>query len=80
MLTSFCPDSTSNKAKSFNPSLMSSNKSLTSSGGLHYKEDNRQMKLVIFAFFDLYHEILLVSQYIAKDEENANVMCEKQAC
>lgn len=62
---------------------MSSNKSLTSSGGLHYKDNNRQMKLVVIHLFSIFwsvpSELILVLQYIAKDEENV-IMCEKQAC
>lgn len=39
-LTSLCPESTSSRARSFTPSLMSSNRSLTSSGGLCWRSEN----------------------------------------
>lgn len=41
-LTNLCPDSTSNRASSFTPSLMSSKRSLTSKGGLCWKRTKRR--------------------------------------
>lgn len=41
-LTNLCPDSTSNRASSFTPSLMSSKRSLTSKGGLCWKRTKKK--------------------------------------
>ena len=55
-LTSFCPERISSKASSITPSLMSSNRSVTTRGGTRYKKIiNKVMGLILKNVFDLSH-------------------------